>query len=278
MKRISQMMILIVAFALVGTLSAQREPRDPDPTEDRGRFPAVTSDSVTPESTQEAQTEPDDGEDQDDDEDTREANTHAIEIRASDGARLAGEYFDGGTTAVLLLHELYTTHLSWGEFIGTLQGSGYSVLAVDLRGYGASHRSISWQRAQQDTLDWVEWLTEEHDIRQVILIGSSMGANLALVGCAESEYCSEVVALSPGLHYFGVYTEDAITSGISALLIYAEGDPQPAREVPLMLKLAEENGSESVTALAYPGRAHGMALFESVDDLTTEILAWLRGA
>ena len=206
-----------------------------------------------------------------------------IEIEADDGLTLVGEYFapfDHATPTVLLLHELYTGHYSWTPLIYPLLGSGYRVLAVDLRGHGATQGGINWRRAQGDTQAWLEWLYEQPGVvpEAVYITGSSMGANLALNGCMEAETCTGVIAISPGRNYHGVYTDDAIISGQPTLIVYAERDLYPRRDVPRMLSLAAEYdlSEDTITVLSFPGRTHGMDLFDEHEDLPTELINWLN--
>jgi hypothetical protein len=58
-------------------------------------------------------------------------------------------------------------------------------------------------------------------------------------------------------------------------LIYADHDYYPARDVPKMLALAEENGLDSLTTLVYEGRAHGVQLFAE-ETLIPEIITWMN--
>lgn len=204
-----------------------------------------------------------------------------VEIQAEDGLKLVGEYFaphEGDFPAVLLLHQLYTTRRSWRGVIPSLLDQGYRVLAVDLRGYGASRGAINWRAAQDDTQAWLAWLRAQPGVQgnQVFIMGSSMGANLALVGCAQAEACAGAVALSPGWNYFGVYTEDAVLSGRHTLIVYADRDRQPGREVPQMIARAAEHNLSSVSALSYPGRAHGIDLFRVDADLLDTIIGWMN--
>lgn len=203
-----------------------------------------------------------------------------VEVRGEDGFRLSGDYyvpFDGDSPAVLLLHQLYTTRRSWHPVIPELLDEGYRVLAVDLRGYGASRGAINWQKAQQDTLAWLDWLADQPGVQRnkLFIIGSSMGANLALNGCAAAVQCAGVVAISPGLNYFGVYTDDAVVSGRQVLIVYADRDRQPAREVPELIALAADSGIQTVSVLSYPGRTHGVDLFKEHDDLMQSVIGWL---
>lgn len=202
-----------------------------------------------------------------------------VEVQAEDGLRLSGDYYATGNDApaVLLLHQLYTTRTSWRRVVGPLVDAGYHVLAVDLRGYGQTRGSIDWSKAQRDTQTWLDWLAEQPGVRadSLLVMGSSMGANLALVGCAESEGCAGAVAIAPGLNYFGVRTEDAVTSGIEAMLIYGDRDSRPARAVPQMVELAEAAGLDTLTTLVYARREHGMDLFAFEPDLLPAIIDWL---
>lgn len=210
-----------------------------------------------------------------DDEPARPA-PNVVEVEAADGWTLSGDYYvpqDETGPAVLLLHQLYTIRTSWQPVIGPLLADGYRVLAVDLRGYGRTRGSINWSQAQEDTLTWVAWLRDQPGVREsaIFIMGSSMGSNLALVGCAQTD-CAGAVAISPGRAYFGVYTFDAISTGIPALLVYADRDYRPARDVPQMLELDGAN----LDMIVYPGRDHGMMLFGAQEDLLPQIIEWLH--
>lgn len=196
-----------------------------------------------------------------------------IQITARDGKTLYGSYFavDGDGKAVILLHELYTNRSSWKPLVQPLLDAGFKVLAVDLRGYGKTKGKINWKQAQTDTVDWAAWLKTQAGVQGIMLVGSSMGANLALNGCAAVEGCAGAVAISPGLNYFGVKTADAVQSGFPALIVYADHDTYPKNDVPKMQDL----GRDHVEILLYTGRAHGMILFKEHDELAGAIVQWL---
>jgi alpha-beta hydrolase superfamily lysophospholipase len=220
---------------------------------------------------------------QDETDSDQPAENPAIEVRieAEDGLNLWGAYFpprQPNSPAVLLLHQLYTTHTSWTPLIYPLLEQGYAVLAVDLRGYGATRGALNWGKAQTDTGTWLNWLSQQEGVRResVFVVGASMGSNLALNGCAESDLCAGSVAISPGRRYFGVITDDAILSGAPTLLIYSDRDGQPARDVPVMLQMAQDAGLASVDAQVYAGRIHGVSLFRTEEDLIPTIINWLN--
>lgn len=203
-----------------------------------------------------------------------------VTIEAADGLTLYGVYHvppgAGQTPALLLLHQLYTTSRSWNAVMGSLLAHGYRVLAVDLRGYGATRGGINWLRAQDDALRWLTWLANQPGVNSaaVFTMGSSMGANLAIAGCAAADRCAGAVALSPGLNYFGVRVRAALTE-TPVLMLYADRDSIPGRDVPRMVEIAVGAENADLTAIAYAGRAHGMALFSAYDDVLGHILDWL---
>jgi len=208
--------------------------------------------------------------------------TMVVEIDADDGSSLYGDYYasrNGVGPAVILLHELYTDRASWGWMLEPLLANGYHVLSVDLRGWGDSRVPANWRRAQTDTVTWFEWLYNQPAVldNQIFAVGSSMGANLAMVGCANAELCAGVVALSPGLNYFGVRASDALVSGRQMLVVYADRDSIPRRDVPRMETLLEEAElTDLFTFLVYEGRAHGILLFDDNEDLIPQIIAWMN--
>jgi alpha-beta hydrolase superfamily lysophospholipase len=198
-----------------------------------------------------------------------------VEITAADGKTLYGSFFavDGDAKAVILLHELYTNRSSWKPLVQPLLDAGFKVLAIDLRGYGRTKGKINWKEAQKDTVAWADWLKAQPGVQSIELVGSSMGANLALNGCAAISGCLGAVAISPGLNYFGVKTSDAVQAGFPALIVYADRDSYPKNDVPKM----QELGGDHLEILLYSGRTHGIGLFKDHDDLAGAIVTWLAG-
>lgn len=200
-----------------------------------------------------------------------------VEALAVDGLRLVGDFYTLDTTArpaVLLLHELYTTRASWKPLLPALLQAGYNVLVVDLRGYGATSGKIAWGKAVVDVQTWLDWLRQQPQVRAdaISVVGSSMGSNLALVGCANDSICRTTVAISPGLAYFGIDAGGALAAGTSALLVYSERDRWSAAGVPELVALA----TGDVEVLKFKGNIHGMHLFRTQPDLLIPALVdWL---
>lgn len=199
-----------------------------------------------------------------------------LQIKADDGKALYGSYYalsDSDGPAVLLLHQLYTNRSSWKPLVTPLLNAGFKVLAIDLRGYGQTRGKINWTEAQNDTVAWAAWLKLQPGVQSIAIVGSSMGSNLALIGCLQVDGCKGAVAISPSLDYFGVKTSDAMQAGFPSLIVYADQDRYPKQDVPQMLQLAGDHAS----TIVYKGRTHGMDLFKEHNDLASQIVSWLQG-
>ena len=206
-----------------------------------------------------------------------------VQIKAADGLTLVGDYYpvltDSGQPrpAVLLLHIIGSNRHSWLPLIPSLWDTGYSVLTVDLRGFGDTGGEINWSAANTDVQTWLDWLREQPEVRPdaISIIGASIGANLALIGCANDADCVTAIALSPGLIYYSLKPDINQLNKRSALLLASQNDHYSADSVKQMVSGA--NGD--IGARIYGGTAHGTHLFEGSDKvregLIAAIINWL---
>lgn len=205
-----------------------------------------------------------------------------VNIEATDGLTLHADYYPAmarNAPAVVLLHQLYTNRTSWDDVIPAFRAAGYAVLVPDLRGFGETRGNIDWNDAQDDTQLWINWLREQRGIRadRVVLLGSSMGANLAIIGCANDNVanpedgCPTVVAISPGRDYYGkTPLAPALEAGLAArpvLFVTSEGDNWPVLAV-------EELTPDfpQITVRWLDGNGHGIDLLG--ETLVAEIIDW----
>jgi pimeloyl-ACP methyl ester carboxylesterase len=205
-----------------------------------------------------------------------------VELSAPDGLTLVANYFaptdpgDSGAPAALLLHMLGSQKEAWGDLVPPLVEAGYAVLAVDLRGHGETGGSNDWPLAEDDTRHWLDWLREQDGIDplRINLVGGSIGSNLALRGMANNPAVVTAVALSPGLDYRGVTTEDALSTIAErpVFLVAAQRDTYSADSVKTLVTLAQ--GDTRVRL--YPHGAHGTGIFMLEDDLAPSIIDWLN--
>lgn len=203
-----------------------------------------------------------------------------ITRHASDDIALVADFYAGPADApvIIALHMLNSERAAYAPLIPDLQAAGYALLNVDMRGHGASGGARDWDAAIADIADWIAWLEAEGHLNEsgLAIMGASIGANVAIISCAESAVCAGAIALSPGLDYRGVKPEAALVDGLAdraALLVAAGRDQSSATAIRQMFLKAQG----AVTAHMYSGRAHGTRLFESeYESVSQLILHWLR--
>ncbi|MCY3780668.1 MAG: alpha/beta fold hydrolase [Chloroflexi bacterium] len=196
-----------------------------------------------------------------------------------DQVTLVADFYPASEPApvLLLLHMLNSNRAAYDPLIPDLHDAGYAVLNIDMRGHGASGGSREWDSAIADMQSWVDWLDAERHLSEagLAIIGGSIGANVAIISCAETETCRGAVALSPGLDYRGVKPESALVDGLAdrtVLLVAAQNDASSSTAIRQMFR----NAKGDVFARLFRGRAHGTRLFDSeYDSVSQLILNWL---
>lgn len=112
----------------------------------------------------------------------------------------------------VLLHGLGAGRGEWKRFRSTLSARGYGSLALDARGHGGSggpgyrtfRSSAAWIRIERDLEAAFAYLGRKNIAdERIILIGASIGANLALRASVRRSSSPFVVLLSPGYDYRG---------------------------------------------------------------------------
>jgi pimeloyl-ACP methyl ester carboxylesterase len=115
--------------------------------------------------------------------------------------------------AVLLLHGYGEDRAVWNDFSKELLSRGWAVMALDLRGHGESLQKN--QRPIQASPDWrtnlhefpldldpaLDWLKSRPrvDNSKIVVIGSDVGANLALIASGRFSEVRTVVAIKPNI-------------------------------------------------------------------------------
>jgi pimeloyl-ACP methyl ester carboxylesterase len=211
-----------------------------------------------------------------------------VQIEAADGLMLAGTFYAPptdvipaeGWPTVLLMHMLDSSRQAWLPLIPSLQESSYNVLAVDLRGHGETGGTRDWPAAAEDVQIWLDWLRAQPTVRgdAISIVGASVGANLALIGCGNDADCVTAVAMSPVLPFARVegWTVEATAEALesrSVMLVAAQLDNPSAFTV---RDLVDELRGE-VGVRIYSGGYHGTYLFGpgTVDSVTALIVGWL---
>jgi pimeloyl-ACP methyl ester carboxylesterase len=205
-----------------------------------------------------------------------------VEIKMQDGLVVQGSFYRTTSSekapAVLLLHQNNGSRAEWLPIIPDLVAQGYNVLAIDQRGFGLTGGKREYLLLEKDATAVVGWLRDEQtsvDPELVALIGSSVGANVALRVCASDDRCHAVVALSPGTNYYNIDSTSAVkTLGKKAVLFVAgQLDADSADAVKVLL--SDVPRDTSAMARLYAGTAsHGRALV-GYQDVNSMVLAWL---
>ncbi len=201
-----------------------------------------------------------------------------MSITASDGLVLQATLYSAPqrpAPAALLLHDRGQDRRAWEPLAQRLQAAGFAVLAVDLRGYGATGGEADWTRAPEDVRLVVTMLAglPGIDPARLAVVGAGIGANLGLNACADLAGCVAAVLLSPGLDYRGITTPEAMARmGMRAVFIAAgENDENnPADSLSLDRMAAGEH-----QLMVYPNGGHGTALLDAEPGLIELIAAWM---
>jgi dienelactone hydrolase len=209
------------------------------------------------------------------------AEPQKVLIKVADGLEIHGMFYP--TTAekapaLLLLHQYGGNQSQWSRLVPILVENGYNVLTVDMRGSGTTGGKQNWTTAEADGLELMKWLREQPTVNpdRVGVIGASIGSNLALRICAADEKCPAVVALSPGINYFGVSTKDAVENmgNRAVLLVAAQQDSDASGGVKTLTFVTPKETNLEVRIYGGTG-LHGVDMLYKVD-LPKLIIDWLQ--
>mgnify|MGYP001571846132 CR=1 FL=1 len=210
--------------------------------------------------------------------------TQLVHLKTSDGITLSGVYrHDGQDKVVILLHMMPATKESWDSIAEKLLEQGYASLAIDMRGHGEStmggtldYETFTPEQQQAKRLDLeaaLAWTREQgFDEAHTILMGASIGANLAIRALAEHSSLPLAIALSPGLNYRGVTTDDAITHiRPNQKVVLAASDDDDRQSWDSVHELHRLN--PSTVLIERHGLGHGTNMTDRDPSLVSELVA-----
>lgn len=204
-----------------------------------------------------------------------------LKFKAEDGLEIMGTLYtrEGAPKplpGVILLPMHVEDQTAWKPFARQLALAGYAALTIDLRGQGKTGGAADWQKAVSDVrLVWREFSAlEVVDGNRTALMGTSLGANLALLAASAEPAIRTVVLLSPGLNYNGLITLDAIGAygARPIMLIGSKLDPFAQNGAAELSLLAQ--GED--TRLEFEGSLHGTVLFFSEPGIADAIIVYLE--
>jgi len=202
----------------------------------------------------------------------------AVTLTTDDGVSISAYFVKGAQQkgpAVVLLHMLGRSKEDWDPIIEKYLApqAGFSYLAIDLRGHGAStkqgDRKLAWKdfneqdfnNMTRDVAAAVKWLRERKDVDadKIGVVGASIGANVALNYAAGDAAIKCVAMLSPGLDYRGVKTGKTIkTYTAGAVFIAAAREDVPAGADSAALGKA---AAAKKRMAFFDGNVHGTRMF-----------------
>lgn len=200
-----------------------------------------------------------------------------LSFPAQDGWLIYADLYRGGDRGVVLVHGGRFTKESWAPQARKLVASGFSVLAIDLRGYGQSKKASQKQPPDEgqpfDVLAAVRFLHKAGS-KTVSVIGGSMGGSAAAdasVLCNPGEIDHVVMIASDyidkpelmkGRKLFITCRDDAGSSG------------KPRLE---RIRQHFNNAPEPKELVILEGSAHAQFIFatDQGDRLMSEILRFL---
>ncbi|MBI3956700.1 MAG: alpha/beta fold hydrolase [Candidatus Kerfeldbacteria bacterium] len=216
--------------------------------------------------------------------------TERIEFITTDGVTIVGSWtpVTSAKQTALLLHMMPADRMSWQGLSAILARRTIASLAIDLRGHGEStqktgqrldyhaFRDADHQASHEDLAAAHIWLQgREVPIERTVLIGASIGANLALHDLAAHPALPAAVLLSPGLNYRGMTTADLVrrlAPSQSILLVASRDDAESATAVTELDRLTTSQRD----VLLFDGAGHGTTMLERERFLGERIAEWLE--
>jgi len=220
------------------------------------------------------------------------SNMEKANFQTEDGVMIVANWWphEGARRAVLLLHMMPSTKESWNGLAAVLNTAGFAALAIDLRGHGESvdkldaSLPLNYQRfsdqehqeSKRDVAAAINFLRQKGFADEnIALIGASIGANLAIDYLSQNSEIKTAVALSAGLDYRGVTTEEAVKDlgpGQSLFLAVSEGDQYAYQSTTILSQLISRKKEVKILK----GAEHGTNVFLNQPALAEEIIKWLQ--
>jgi alpha-beta hydrolase superfamily lysophospholipase len=202
-----------------------------------------------------------------------------VTLDLGDGVLLAGEEWGSGPRAVLLLHDEGGDRSDWGGLGAKLATAGFRVLALDLRGHGATAAprpttDDEWVALVEDLDSATSWLAKK-GATDIHVVGAGAGANLALNAAATNTAIEDLVLLSPSLNAHGLKLSSAIQGYGERPLFVAAAQDDPT-SVKAATWLADQARGPKLLEV-YPSGGSGARLLNTVSSLEGVLVTWLNG-
>lgn len=229
-------------------------------------------------------------------------NNRILRLQTADDVGIAAGYYpasgDSAAPAAVLLHDFESSRSECGTFPVLLQHNGIAVLSLDLRGHGDSTRRITaggpepvdfhtlkqkdFQNMMFDINAAMDWLEDQPgvDKKRIALIGSGLGANLAVRYAHQQPGTAALVLLSPGLAYKDVRIDEVFPQlpGLPLRVAVCVQDSFAYESSRRLLDLRKQQGrvSDLKEMIVCSGSLHGGEMLRGVKELPGVLALWLR--
>ncbi len=201
-----------------------------------------------------------------------------ISLKTTDGVTLSADASGNGTHGVVLLHADDGDRKVWSELAETLAKSDCTVVAVDLRGHGASKGTLddaAYPKMVEDARAAITYL-EGKGVKDLHIVGAELGANLALAATAAIDDVDTVTLMSPALSAKGLKVSAAL-GGIGrrpVLAVASRDDASGARAA----QLIHDKATGPKHLAIYDGSAKGHRMLNTAPALEGLVLSWVNGS
>lgn len=220
----------------------------------------------------------------------------AVELRTKDGWALKARHEPAkeDRKTFILLHGRGQRKEFWQRLTRRLSKEGYGWLAVDLRGHGESQvdpegQPLAWRKFKVGRGQDNDYLRMSLDVQAAVsfllnqevpeesigLIGSDVGASIALRYAAVQTKVPMLVMLSPMVSYLEVDAVNAMRRyrDRPVLMIYGQLDKGSSKEAPILYGFAKLSvGEDRATLVSVPYR-HGYQLM--TPSVSRLIIDWI---
>lgn len=207
-----------------------------------------------------------------------------VSFTTSDGIVISGTLYPAGDKAptVLCLHQWRSDRRSFAALAKTLQGAGFTVLAIDMRGYGGSTKTADGKsvrpdrKAGADIQAAMRFLRDQQSVNtaRIGIIGASYGSSNAVIHAADDPSVRALVLLSPGLNYFNeLPTEGPVKKykGRPMLAVASSEDLRSVETVDAYRAMVP-----GIEVKIYENAGHGTDILEAEGSLDEVILTFLK--
>lgn len=220
----------------------------------------------------------------------------SLHLTTSDAVMIAANYYPADPPKrsspngwIVFLHMMPATKESWDPLARRLQCEGYASIAIDLRGHGASDggpygfkafseaEHLGSRRDIDAAIEFLKGIGAHED--RIVLIGASIGANLALDHIQHHRAAKKAVLISPGMDYHGIMALPLIKTlqeDRQLLFIGSRDDdhePGNAEDIEVLSRSAP-NGVQVQTALVEAG-GHGTTILLGHPELIETIITFI---